>query len=32
MREKRIGRFRDGMGNKKEFKGVDFIRKVRVEK
>jgi ATP-dependent RNA helicase DDX54/DBP10 len=31
-REKRIGRFRDGMGNKKELKGADFIRKARAEK
>jgi ATP-dependent RNA helicase DDX54/DBP10 len=31
-REKRVGRFRDGMGNKKELKGADFIRKARAEK
>ncbi|KAK0391152.1 hypothetical protein NLU13_0653 [Sarocladium strictum] len=31
-REKRIGRFRDGMGSKKELKGADFIRKARAEK
>jgi ATP-dependent RNA helicase DDX54/DBP10 len=31
-REKRIGRFRDGMGSKKELKGMDDIRKAREEK
>ncbi|KAI8679773.1 ATP-dependent RNA helicase DBP10 [Fusarium keratoplasticum] len=31
-REKRIGRFRDGMGSKKELKGRDDIRKARQEK
>ncbi|EFY98282.1 DEAD-like helicases superfamily protein [Metarhizium robertsii] len=31
-REKRQGRFRDGMGSKKELKGADDIRKERQEK
>jgi ATP-dependent RNA helicase DDX54/DBP10 len=31
-REKRVGRFRDGMGSKKELKGRDDIRKARQEK
>ncbi|KAF4463941.1 ATP-dependent RNA helicase DBP10 [Fusarium albosuccineum] len=31
-REKRMGRFRDGMGSKKELKGRDDIRKSRQEK
>ncbi|KAG6039134.1 ATP-dependent RNA helicase dbp10 [Claviceps citrina] len=31
-REKRVGRFRDGMGSKKELKGADDIRKSREEK
>lgn len=31
-REKRVGRFRDGMGSKKELKGIDDIRKAREEK
>ncbi|KAH6895849.1 P-loop containing nucleoside triphosphate hydrolase protein [Thelonectria olida] len=31
-REKRVGRFRDGMGNKKELKGAEDIRKARKEK
>ncbi|KAG6014759.1 ATP-dependent RNA helicase dbp10 [Claviceps lovelessii] len=31
-REKRVGRFRDGMGNKKELKDVNDIRKSREEK
>ncbi|KAF4967565.1 hypothetical protein FZEAL_10520 [Fusarium zealandicum] len=31
-REKRVGRFRDGMGSKKELKGADDIRKARQEK
>ncbi|PTB70751.1 DEAD-domain-containing protein [Trichoderma citrinoviride] len=31
-REKRIGRFKDGMGSKKEVKGVTDIRKAREEK
>lgn len=31
-REKRVGRFRDGMGSKKELKGVQAIRKARQEK
>ncbi|KAF4457003.1 ATP-dependent RNA helicase DBP10 [Fusarium austroafricanum] len=31
-REKRVGRFRDGMGNKKELKSRDDIRKARQEK
>ena len=31
-REKRVGRFRDGMGSKKELKGVDDVRKARQEK
>ncbi|KAH7160877.1 P-loop containing nucleoside triphosphate hydrolase protein [Dactylonectria macrodidyma] len=31
-REKRIGRFRDGMGSKKELKGANDIRKAREEK
>jgi ATP-dependent RNA helicase DDX54/DBP10 len=31
-REKRVGRFRDGMGSKKEIKGRDDIRKARIEK
>ncbi|KAJ4134909.1 ATP-dependent RNA helicase dbp10 [Fusarium equiseti] len=31
-REKRVGRFRDGMGSKKELKGRDDIRKGRIEK
>lgn len=31
-REKRVGRFRDGMGSKKELKGADDIRKSRAEK
>lgn len=31
-REKRVGRFKDGMGSKKELKGVDDIRKGRQEK
>jgi ATP-dependent RNA helicase DDX54/DBP10 len=31
-REKRMGRFRDGMGSKKELKGADDIRKARQEK
>ncbi|KHN94193.1 ATP-dependent RNA helicase dbp10 [Metarhizium album ARSEF 1941] len=31
-REKRQGRFRDGMGNRKELKGADDIRKARQEK
>jgi ATP-dependent RNA helicase DDX54/DBP10 len=30
-REKRVGRFKDGMGSKKELKGVDDIRKARRE-
>ena len=30
-REKRVGRFRDGMGSKKELKGADDIRKARQE-
>ncbi|KAF4126612.1 ATP-dependent RNA helicase DDX54/DBP10 [Geosmithia morbida] len=28
-REKRVGRFRDGMGSKKELKGIDDVRKAR---
>lgn len=31
-REKRVGRFKDGMGSKKELKGMEDIRKARVEK
>ncbi|KAH7328328.1 DEAD/DEAH box helicase [Stachybotrys elegans] len=31
-REKRVGRFRDGMGSKKELKGITDIRKAREEK
>jgi ATP-dependent RNA helicase DDX54/DBP10 len=31
-REKRVGRFRDGMGSKKELKGADDIRRDRQEK
>lgn len=31
-RENRVGRFRDGMGSKKELKGVHDIRKAREEK
>ncbi|KAL7806540.1 P-loop containing nucleoside triphosphate hydrolase protein [Trichoderma aethiopicum] len=31
-REKRVGRFKDGMGSKKEIKGVTDIRKAREEK
>ncbi|KYK59281.1 ATP-dependent RNA helicase dbp10 [Drechmeria coniospora] len=31
-REKRMGRFRDGMGSKKELKGMDDMRKGREEK
>ncbi|KAL6923710.1 hypothetical protein ACHAPO_008034 [Fusarium lateritium] len=31
-REKRVGRFRDGMGSKKELKGREDIRKARIEK
>ncbi|CAM1511561.1 Fc.00g090740.m01.CDS01 [Cosmosporella sp. VM-42] len=31
-REKRVGRFRDGMGSKKELKGLEDIRKARHEK
>ncbi|KAM5348219.1 hypothetical protein ACJ41O_008043 [Fusarium nematophilum] len=31
-RDKRVGRFRDGMGSKKELKGADDIRKARQEK
>lgn len=31
-REQRVGRFRDGMGSKKELKGMDDIRKAREEK
>ncbi|KAK7414857.1 ATP-dependent RNA helicase dbp10 [Neonectria magnoliae] len=31
-REKRVGRFRDGMGSKKELKGAHDIRKAREEK
>lgn len=31
-RDKRVGRFRDGMGSKKELKGVDDVRKARQEK
>ncbi|KAM0185708.1 hypothetical protein ACHAPA_011880 [Fusarium lateritium] len=31
-REKRVGRFRDGMGSKKELKGREDIRKARHEK
>lgn len=31
-REKRVGRFRDGMGSKKELKGTNDIRKARQEK
>ncbi|KAF5018086.1 hypothetical protein F66182_9948 [Fusarium sp. NRRL 66182] len=31
-REKRVGRFRDGMGSKKELKGREDIRKARQEK
>ncbi|KAK5998647.1 ATP-dependent RNA helicase DBP10 [Cladobotryum mycophilum] len=31
-REKRVGRFRDGMGNKKEIKGVEDIKRDRREK
>ena len=31
-RDKRVGRFRDGMGSKKELKGMDDIRKARQEK
>lgn len=31
-RDKRIGRFKDGMGSKKEIKGIDDIRKARREK
>lgn len=30
-REKRVGRFKDGMGSKKEVKGMDDIRKARRE-
>ena len=30
-REKRVGRFRDGMGSKKELKGTDDIRRARQE-
>ncbi|KAL2890367.1 ATP-dependent RNA helicase DBP10 [Ceratocystis lukuohia] len=31
-RENRIGRFKDGQGSKKEIKGIDDIRKGRIEK
>lgn len=31
-REKRVGRFKDGMGSKKELKGIHDIRKARLEK
>lgn len=31
-REKRVGRFKDGMGSKKELKGIHDIRKAREEK
>jgi ATP-dependent RNA helicase DDX54/DBP10 len=31
-REKRVGRFKDGMGSKKEVKGLNDIRKARQEK
>ncbi|KAM4057018.1 DEAD/DEAH box helicase [Hirsutella rhossiliensis] len=31
-REKRVGRFKDGMGSKKELKGIHDIRKARQEK
>jgi ATP-dependent RNA helicase DDX54/DBP10 len=31
-RDKRVGRFRDGMGSKKELKGREDIRKARHEK
>lgn len=31
-REKRVGRFRDGMGSKKEIKGAEDIRRARKEK
>ncbi|KAH6607595.1 atp-dependent rna helicase dbp10 [Trichoderma cornu-damae] len=31
-REKRVGRFRDGMGSKKEVKGLNDIRKARQDK
>ncbi|KAL5601190.1 uncharacterized protein BROUX77_005439 [Berkeleyomyces rouxiae] len=31
-REKRVGRFRDGEGSKKEIKGMDDVRKGRIEK
>ena len=31
-REKRVGRFRDGMGNKKELKGLEDIKRARHEK